>query len=89
MDIMQMIDPITPLFTDYFNNRTTIVNGQVYTNNLVPYEIEVEYGQAYANILLELNDLIAGWIGYDATGRLTVLPSENDIASAFRFGVKH
>lgn len=79
-DIMQMIDPITPLFTDYFNNRTTIVNGQVYTNNLVPYEIEVEYGQSYANILLELNDLIAGWIGYDATGRLTVLPSENDIA---------
>ena len=79
-DIMRMIDPIAPLFTDYFNNRTTIVNGQVYTNNLVPYEIEVEYGQAYANILLELNDLIAGWIGYDAIGRLTVLPSENDIA---------
>lgn len=79
-DIMQMIDPITPLFTDYFNNRTTIVNGQVYTNNLVPYEIEVEYGQSYANILTELNNLLAGWIGYDGTGRLTVLPSENDIA---------
>ena len=78
-DIMQMIDPITPLFTDYYNNRTTVVNGQIYTNNLVPYDIEVEYGQTYADVLLELNDLIAGWIGYDNAGRLTVLPSENDI----------
>lgn len=79
-DIMQMIDPIMPLFTDYYNTRTTVVNGKIYTNNLVPYDIEVEYGQTYADILLELNDLIAGWIGYDNTGRLTVLPSENDIA---------
>ena len=78
-DVMQMIDPIMPLFTDYYNTRTTVVNGKVYTNNLVPYDIEVEYGQTYADILLELNSLIAGWIGYDNIGRLTVLPSENDI----------
>ena len=79
-DIMQMIDPIAPLFTDYFNNRTTVSNGQVFTNNTVPYDIITEYGQSYADALLELNSLIAGWIGYDNTGRLTVLPSENDIA---------
>ena len=78
--IIDMIDPIAPLFTDYFNNRTTTVNGQAYANNLVPYDIVIERGGAYADILSELNDLIAGWIGYDATGRLTVLPSENDIA---------
>lgn len=76
---IEMIDNITPLFTDYFNNRTTTVNGRTYTNNVVPYEISVEYGQTYAKVLTSLNDLIAGWIGYDSTGRLTVLPSESDI----------
>ena len=74
-----MLDNIVPLFTDYFNNKTTNVNGQVYKNNLVPYNITVEYGKYCSDILLELNDLIAGWIGYDNTGRLTVLPSENDV----------
>lgn len=77
---IEMIDNVTPLFTNYFNNRTTTVSGQTYTNNLVPYDIIVEYGQTYAKIEEELNNLIAGWIGYDCTGRMTVLPSENDIA---------
>lgn len=77
---IEMIDNVTPLFTNYFNNRTTTVNGQTYTNNLVPYDILVEYGQTYAKVEEELNNLIAGWIGYDCTGRMTVLPSENDIA---------
>lgn len=76
---IEMIDNITPLFTDYFNSRTTTVNNRTYTNNLVPYDISVEYNQSYAKVLTSLNDLIAGWIGYDSTGRLTVLPSENDI----------
>lgn len=79
-DPLKMIDNAMPLFTDYFNTRTTTVNNQVYTNNLVPYDIKTEYGRTYADVLLELNSLIAGWIGYDNTGRLTVLPSENDIA---------
>lgn len=76
---IDMLDNIVPLFTNYFNNRTTVVNGQTFTNNLVPDDITVEYGKFCSTILLELNDLIAGWIGYDNTGRLTVLPSENDI----------
>ena len=79
-NIMQMLDPVAPLFTDYFNARSTTANGRIYTNNLVPYDIEIEYGRTYADIILELNALIAGWIGYDSMGRLTVLPSENDIA---------
>lgn len=78
-DPLKMIDNAMPLFTDYFNTRTTTVNNQVYTNNLVPYDIKTEYGRTYADVLLELNSLVAGWIGYDNTGRLTVLPSENDI----------
>ncbi len=77
---LQMIDNITPLFTNYYNNRTTTSNGQVYLNTEVPYQITVEYGKNFSDILLALNDLIAGWIGYDATGKMTVLPSENDIA---------
>lgn len=78
-DKIKMIDSTPPLFTNYFNTRTTTVNGIVYTNNLVPYDLSIEYGQSYATVLTELNNLIAGWIGYDSTGRLTVLPSENDI----------
>ena len=75
-----MIDNIYPFFTNYYNTRTTSNNGNVYTNNLVPYDILVEYGKNYSDILTELNNVIAGWIGYDQTGRLNVLPSENDIA---------
>lgn len=78
--ISDMIDNVTPFFTNYYNNRTTTTGGNVYSNSLVPYEILVEYGKNYADILTELNNLIAGWIGYDQTGRLNVLPSENDIA---------
>lgn len=78
-DSMQMIDNVPPLFTDYFNTRTTTAGSTVYANNIAPYDISVEYGQTYAAVITQLNDIIAGWIGYDQTGRLTVLPSEDDI----------
>lgn len=76
----QMIDNVTPLFTNYYNNRMSVINGQPYPKNEAPYDVIVEYGKNYGDILLSLNDLIAGWIGYDCTGKLTSLPSENDIA---------
>lgn len=75
----EMIDSIQPIFTDYFNNRTTVSNGKVYTNDITPYTVRVEQGETYAAILEELNSIIAGWIGYDSTGALTVMPSEDDI----------
>lgn len=74
-----MIDYVQPIFTDYFNTRTTVSNGQVYVNNVTPYDVRVEQGNSYADLLLELNSIIAGWIGYDSTGTLTVMPSEDDI----------
>lgn len=75
--IQDQIDNITPIFTDYYNNLPpTTVNGQEYARNVVPYDLRTDYGQTYANVLLSLNKLISGWIGYNATGALTVEPSE-------------
>lgn len=36
-------------------------------------------GGTFAEILLELNTTIAGWIGYDHTGALRIEPSQDDI----------
>lgn len=78
---VEMIDNVTPTFTDYYNSRITVnSSGQVRFNNQTPNEIRIEFGKTFADILLELNSLIAGWIGYDNTGTLNILPSENDIA---------
>lgn len=74
-----MIDSVTPIFTDYYNTRTTTQNGKVYSRAEVPYKISVEQGKSYAEILTELNDLNACWIGYNSAGVLTVVPSEDDI----------
>lgn len=80
--LQDQIDNITPIFTDYYNNLPpTTVNGQSYARNVVPYDLRTDYGQTYANVLLSLNKLISGWIGYDATGALTVEPSESVIVS--------
>lgn len=78
-DPAMMLDSVTPIFTDHYNTRTTTQNGKVYSNAAVPYKISVEQGQSYADILLELNDLNACWIGYNSAGALTVVPSEDDV----------
>ena len=47
----------------------------------VPYTIIAGSadGGTFAEVLLELNTIIAGWIGYDCTGALRVDPSQDDI----------
>lgn len=79
-NIWEMLDNVSPIFTDYYNNQYFSSGGQVYSKAQVPKDIIVEYGKTFADILLEINNLNAGWIGYDASGALTITPSDNDIS---------
>lgn len=77
---LEMIDNITPIFTDYYKFRSVMREGTVHPFEEVTDEIRVEQGNTFADVLTALNDLFAGWIGYNATGALTVLPSQDDIS---------
>ncbi len=92
-DITQQIDGVTPVFTDYYNNRFTTIkeytdrNGEAipeqrFTMNLLPKTVTTSMGGTYAKVLLDLNSILAGWIGYDANGALRVDPSQDDLNDA-------
>ena len=36
----------------------------------------------YADIILEMAEILAAWVGYDANGRLRIDPSSDDIDDA-------
>lgn len=75
------LDNMTPILASYFKGKTvTLPDGTVVSVTKVPYEMRVEPdGKTYADILLELNTMLTGIIGYDNTGRLRVEPSTYDI----------
>lgn len=74
------VDPIAPLFTDYYNGRTqTLTDGSVVSLIEAPHDFLSESTGTMADVLLGLNDMIAGDIGYNAVGRLVVNPSQDDI----------
>ena len=97
-DPMKWIDNITPVFTDYYTGRTYSVansDGSI-TSDIqmtdTPYVISEERGSSIGSLLLKLNDMLAGLIGYDATGALRVDPSQDDVSDAdkpvlFSFGM--
>lgn len=72
---LMQIDNVNPVFTTFYDNKT----GNAVRSN-IPYPIIVSGDNStVANILLELNGIIVGWIGYDQTGALRVDASQNDI----------
>lgn len=74
------VDPIAPLFTDYYNNRTqTLTDGTVVSLIEAPHDFLSESTGTMADVVLGLNDMIAGDIGYNAVGRLVINPSQDDI----------
>lgn len=77
-----MIDSALPIFTSFYNNRTITLNGQIVPMCLAPHAITTSSGGAYSNVLLDLNTLLVGWIGYDETGTLRVDASQDDINDA-------
>ena len=75
------VDSVKPLFTDYYNSQTTpLPDGTTISDLLMPYTYRCDGdGGTYADIILEMNGILAGWIGYDASGRLRLDPSQDDI----------
>lgn len=75
------VDSVKPLFTDYYNTQTTqLPSGSTISDLLMPYTFRCESDSGtYADIILEMNKILAGWIGYDMTGRLRLDPSQDDI----------
>lgn len=76
-----MVDNMPPIYTDYYNGQTTTLpDGSVISDVITPYTYRCEGDDGtYANIILEMNTMLAGWIGYDMTGRLRLDPSQDDI----------
>ena len=81
-DKVKQVDNAKPIFTDYYNNRYTTINGQQVAMNLMPKTVTTSMGGTYGKVLLDLNSLIAGWIGYDSNGALRVDASADDLNDA-------
>ncbi len=77
----QPIDNVPAIYTNYYNDKTvTLPDGQVVTMTVAPYTIRIDSGSGtYADVVLEINSILAGWIGYDSTGTLRLDPSQDDI----------
>ena len=76
-----VVDNVKPIFTEYYNEQETLLpNGESVSDLLTPYTYRCESDEGtYADIILEMNNILAGWIGYDQTGRLRLDPSQDDI----------
>lgn len=75
------VDEAAPIFTDYYNEMTQeLPDGTEANLTDSPYTLRVDSdGGTYADIMLGLNDMLVGMIGYDSTGRLRVEPSQDDL----------
>lgn len=77
----EKIDSSVPIFTNFYNGKTTTLpDGTTVplTNTPYTYRCDSENG-TLADIILELNTMLAGWIGYDSNGQLRLDPSQDDI----------
>ena len=75
----EKIDGVTPVFTDYYNSRSVSINGEEVKMDLMPKTVTTAMGGTYGEVMLDLNAILAGWIGYDGTGTLRVDASDDDI----------
>lgn len=74
------VDPIAPVFTDYYNGKTqTLTDGTTASLIEAPHDFMSESTATIADVVLGLNDMIAGDIGYNQVGRLVINPSQDDI----------
>lgn len=81
--IANAYDCIAPSFSSYYIGKTytdsTVTPAQTYTALNTPYEIRMEYGKTYADVLLEFAKILGCYIYYDVDGRLTIEPTQDDI----------
>lgn len=77
----QPFDGTMPVFTDYYNGKTTTLpDGSNISQLLTPYTLRVDSDSGTrADVILGLATMLAAWVGYDQTGRLRIDPSQDDI----------
>lgn len=75
------IDNVPPIFTTYYNGKTvTRTDGSTVPWTDTPYTARFDNrSNTVATMLLELNKMLVGWIGYDQTGHLRVDAAYEDI----------
>ena len=73
------IDYVKPMYTSYYVDKTYNDAGVVYRAIQTPYEIRMEYGRTYADIILEFAEILGAYVYYDVDGRLTIEPTQDDI----------
>ena len=78
------VDDTAPIFTDYYNGKTqTLPDGTTAYLTDTPYTLRADGdGGTYADVILGLNNMLVGVIGYDPTGRLRLEPSQDDLDDA-------
>lgn len=77
--IYNAYDYVKPSFSSYYIGKTYIDNDKIYNAIDTPYEIRMEYGNTYADLLLEFSKILGCYIYYDVDGRLTIEPTQDDI----------
>ena len=77
----QPYDRVLPLYTEYYNSMTqTLPDGTTVPVTDSPYTLTVDSDEGtVADLILGLTDMLVANVGYDATGRLRIDPSQNDI----------
>ena len=87
-------DSVTPVFTDYYNGKTQLLpDGTTAPLTNTPYTMTIDSEDgSIGDVELELASMLNAWIGYDASGRLRVEPSQDDLLDAekpisWRFGM--
>ena len=74
------IDPVPPLFTSYYNDKTqTLTDGTSVSLITAPYDYLSKEEGSIAEVMLGLAEMLAAWIGYNPNGRMVVDPSQEDI----------
>lgn len=82
-DSIYPIDGVTPLFTNYYDDKTqTLTDGTVVNILDAPYDFISDASGTYADVILGLTEMLAAWVGYNQNGRLVITPSQDDIDDA-------
>ena len=80
--VTNAVDPIMPNLTSYYITKTYKEGDVEYKAIETPYEIRMEYGKTYADILLEFATILGAYVYYDVDGRLTIEPTQDDIVDS-------
>lgn len=75
------IDPLAPIFTNYYNGKTqTLTDGTTVNLTDAPYDYLSDDSGTLGDVILGLGEMLAAWVGYNNVGRLVIDPSQDDIA---------